>query len=98
MDDELLAANPRETYVSSVREEAAEYKKRGKKMIKAEVADTGDVDYRKLNGYEMAYVLTNYVTSEGNDYQTVYQKYALRKDNNGNWKILGFEKSDEDGL
>ena len=98
MDEELLAANPKESYVSSVKEEAKEYKSRGKKMLKAEVADTGDVDYKKSNGDELAYVLTNYVTSEGNEYQNVYQKYVLRKDKDGNWKILGFERSDEDGL
>ena len=98
IDDELLAANPRDTYIASVKAEAKEYKTRGKKMVKAEVADTSDVAYKKLHGDEMAYVLVNYVTSEGNDYQTTYQKYALRKSNAGRWKIVAFELSDEDGI
>ncbi len=96
-DADLLQANPRATYIKSVKAEITEYKNRGKKMLKAEVCDTSDVVYQKVNNSDMAYVLTNYVTSEGSEYQTVYQKYALRKDAEGCWKIVAFELSDEDG-
>ena len=82
-DAELLQINPRDQYIASV---------------KADVCDTNDVTYKKLNGDEMAYVLATYVVSEGNDYQTTYQKYALRKSDEGRWKILAFELSDEDGI
>ncbi|MBR1628984.1 MAG: hypothetical protein IJ679_06940, partial [Lachnospiraceae bacterium] len=74
------------------------YKTRNKRMIKADVCDTSDVAYKKMNGNEMAYVLVNYVTSEGNDYQDTYQKFALRKNSEGRWKILAFQLSDKDGL
>ncbi len=98
MDEELLSVNPRDSYIMSVKADSESYKTRGKKMLKAEVCDTGDVEYKKQDGRQMAYVLVNYVVSEGSDYQTTYQKYALRKDENGLWKILAFELSDEDGL
>lgn len=97
-DDDLLQANPRDQYIAAVKAEVEEYATRKKKMVKADVADTNDVVYKKLNGDEMAYVLATYVVSEGSDYQTTYQKYALRKSNEGRWKIVAFELSDEDGI
>ena len=97
LDADLLQANPRDRYITSVKAEIAEYRNRGKKMLKSDVCDTSDVEYREVNGDDMAYVLCNYVTSEGSEYQNVYQKYALRRDAEGQWKIIAFELSDEDG-
>ena len=97
-DSDLLQANPREQYLQSVRSDIADFRVRKKKMLKTDVCDSSDVEYKKLNGNQMAYVLVNYMVSEGNDYQDTYQKYALRKGGDGRWKILAFELSNEDGI
>ena len=45
----------------------------------------------------MAYVQVHYFMAEGSDYENTYQKFALRKDQDGNYKIIAFELTDEDG-
>ena len=97
-DADLLQANPREAYIASVHNDINDFHTRGKKMIKADVCDTNEVAYKRLNGDELAYVLVNFMISEGNDYQDTYQKFALRKNSEGRWKILAFELSNEDGI
>ncbi len=96
-DADLLQQNPRDVYVESVKREVAEYRERNKKMVSADVCDTSDVTYKKVNGDNMAYVLAYYFTSEATEYQRVYQKYALREDVLGNYKIIAFKLSDENG-
>lgn len=96
-DADLLQVNPRDVYIESVRTEIKLYKERNKKMVQADVADTNDIVYKQLDGDDMAYVDARYFTSEGSSYQNTYQKYALRKDGAGKWKIIAFELTDEDG-
>ncbi len=96
-DADLIQQNPRDIYVESVKRDIEEYRKRNKKMVSTNVCDTSDVTYKKVNGDKMAYVLAYYFTTEGTEYQQVYQKYALREDMLGNYKIIAFQLSDENG-
>ncbi len=96
-DADLIQQNPRDVYVASVKSDIQAYKDRNKKMVTTNVCDTSDVTYKKLNGNDMAYVLAYYFVSEGSSSQQTYQKYALRKDDIGNYKILAFELSDANG-
>ncbi len=96
-DADLLQQNPRDVYVRNVKKEVEDYRVRNKKMVSTDVCDTSDVTYKKVDGDNMAYVLAYYFTSEGSDYQRVYQKYALREDMFGNYKIIAFRLSDENG-
>ena len=96
-DPALLQQNPRDVYVANVKAEIKDFRERKKKIVTTDVCDTSDVIYKKMNGDDMAYVLAYYFISEGSDYQATYQKYALRKDDFGNYKILAFQLSDENG-
>ena len=96
-DSDLIQQNPRDVYVASVRSDISTFHARNKKMVTTDVCDTSDVVYKKMGGNDMAYVLAYYFVSEGSDYQQTYQKYALRKDKSGNYKILAFTLSDQNG-
>lgn len=96
-DPALLQQNPRDLYVAAVKGEISDFKERNKKIVTTDVCDTSDVIYKKRNGDDMAYVLAYYYITEGSEGQVTYQKYALRKDDFGNYKILAFELSDENG-
>ncbi|MBQ7677160.1 MAG: hypothetical protein IJT32_02885 [Lachnospiraceae bacterium] len=96
-DPALLQQNPRDVYVANVKAEIKDFRERKKRIVTTDVCDTSDVIYKKMNGDDMAYVLAYYFISEGSDYQATYQKYALRKDDFGNYKILAFQLSDENG-
>ena len=96
-DADLLQANPREFYVANVKADITEYKDRGREIRQSSVQSSGDVEYKTIKDRDYAYVIAYYFTKEGSTYTRTYQKYALRKDDMGKWKILAFELTDEDG-
>lgn len=91
-DEELLEANPKEDYKKSVLADTADFDSRKRSITKASVCDSKDVIYRSdaTNGDEIAYVLASYFVKEGNGYDKTYQQYVLRKNADGNWKILTY--------
>ncbi len=96
-DADLLQANPREFYVANVKADITEYRDRGREIRQSSVQSSGDVEYKTIKDRDYAYVISYYFTKEGSTYTRTYQKYALRKDDMGKWKILAFELTDEDG-
>lgn len=97
MDVDLLAQNPRSTYIQNMRGEIMDYKARGRKIISTDVGDSAEVKTDVVNGEEVAYVTSYYLVTEGSDYNRSYQTYVLRMDQNRNYKILGYEQTDENG-
>ena len=51
-----------------------------------------DVKYMTDNGDDIAYVTASYFIKTGSSYTKTYQEYVLRKDDDGDWKILTFYK------
>ena len=96
-DADLLQANPREFYVANVKADITDYRSRGREIRQSSVQSSGDVEYKTIKDREYAYVIAYYFTKEGSTYTRTYQKFALRKDELGKWKILAFELTDEDG-
>ncbi|MDC7280415.1 MULTISPECIES: DUF6715 family protein [Pseudobutyrivibrio] len=96
MDDELLQYNPRDTYLASLNLEIQDYKNRSRTIVSATVSDSKEVQYKTVNGYECAFVSTYYFIREGSSYDRTYEDFCLRKDKNGNWKILTWRLSSED--
>ena len=97
MDADLLQMNPKDMYVASVRDDVADYKNHNRKIVSIDVADTANVEYVKKDGKDYAFVQVYYFVKEGSNFQNTYQKYALRKDDSGKWKILAIELTDGDG-
>lgn len=93
-DVDLVANNPKEVYVASVKSEIQDYKDKSRKLVTADVGDSEDVIYETVNGSDMAYIIGHYFVKENTSYADTYQKYALRKDADGNWKILGYQLCD----
>ncbi len=96
-DADLLQANPRDFYVTNVKADITEYKDRGREIKQSSVQSSGDVEYKTIKDRDYAYVIAYYFTKEGSTYTRTYQKFALRKDEMGKWKILAFQLTDEDG-
>ena len=46
--------------------------------------------YKKVDGSDCAYVTASYFLRSTKAYNRANQEYVLRKDENGDWKILGF--------
>lgn len=97
MDDELLERNPSDVYDASVRLDINDFNAHDRTIVTTDVCDTNDVIYKRVDGDDLAYVIGYYFIKEGSNYTSSYQKYVLRKDDAGNYKILGFELCDKDG-
>lgn len=93
-DEELLAENPEETHLLNLTQELAAFRGDGKAMIQANVCDSNEVDYIDVDGASGALLEASYFIKEGSkEFTRTYQQFLLRKDDSGNWKILGFEKA-----
>ena len=95
-DDELKAKNPKDEYMKTLSNEIEEYKTKDKTISQTAVCSSNDVLYRNDNGDEIAYVNASYFIKEGKDHVKTYEQYVLRKDEKGNWKILGYYEIEED--
>lgn len=91
-DDDLLKKNEKESYIESVKSDAAQYEENNKSISQTDVCDSNDVKYMTDNGDDIAYVTASYFIKNGSSYTKTYQEYVLRKDDDGDWKILTFYK------
>lgn len=91
-DDDLLKKNKKESYIESVKSDAAQYEEDNKSISQTDVCDSNDVKYMTDNGDDIAYVTASYFIKTGSSYTKTYQEYVLRKDGDGDWKILTFYK------
>lgn len=95
-DAELLENNPREEYFEQLRAEIEDYRERSKTIVNSSVCSSNDVNYQTVDGDECAYVTASYFINENKNYSRTNQMYVLRKDEEGNWKILVFYKIEGD--
>ena len=92
-DEELLEANPEESHLQSLEQEIAAFQADDKVMIQANVCDSNEVDYIDVDGSSGALLEASYFIKKGTkEFSRTYQQFLLRKDEGGNWKILGFVK------
>ena len=92
LDEELLANNPREEYFTALKAEIEDYHKNKRRITKSTVCDSNEVEYRTVEGDECAYVSVSYFIDEDKEFMNTYEMFVLRKDAEGNWKILGFDQ------
>lgn len=99
MDAELQAENPEEEHLAALKTDVAAYAALEKKITTTKVADSADVQYKKVDGRECAYVSSSYFIKEGEaEFERTVQMYVLRKDEAENWKIVGFNLVEGDSL
>ena len=91
MDQELADNNPAEQYSQQVRQEAENYRRQKKTINNASVCDTNEVKYATIEGAECAYVESSYFVRSKDGFTKSFQDYILRRDADGNWKILAFQ-------
>lgn len=96
-DKELADMNPRDSYLQSLKNDVQNYKTHERKISSTGVCDSDEVKYYTVDGDNMASVIANYFVTEGSGYSKVYQKYALREDEDGHWKIIAFDLCDSEG-
>jgi len=96
MDSDLLKANPKDTYFEGVKKDIKSYSDRKARIISSDVENSSYIEYKTVKGYECAYAEAYYFSKEGSNFLRTYQNYCLRKDKDGNWKILTWKVVDGD--
>lgn len=99
LDEELQENNPEQQFIYSVRADANEYKENKKTITSYTICSTDDVIYKTVDDRECAYVTCSYFIKNGDKgFENTYQCYVLRKDAEGQWKILVYYliEGDED--
>lgn len=92
-DEELLEGNPKESHMINLLQEIAAFRSDEKVMIQANVCDSNEIDYIDVDGASGALLEASYFMKQGSkEFSRTYQQFLLRKDESGNWKILGFVK------
>lgn len=98
-DPELQDANPAATYINNLKAEIVRFKGQGIKVSSYSLPASTEVDYFKEDGFEFARINLS-LTMWQNKYAAITrEKFLLRKDINGRWKIYGWvaeeSKNDE---
>lgn len=92
-DEELLASNSEEANLEKLMQEITAFRDDGKVIIQANVCDSNEVDYIDVEDSSGALLESSYFIKKGSkEFSRTYQQYLMRKDESGNWKILGFVK------
>lgn len=89
-DEELLNNNPQEKYFNALSEDVGEYSKAKRIVMSYAVESSDDVEYYTEEDKEYAIVNASYTLRETEDFTKANEEYILRKDEEGNWKILGW--------
>ena len=95
-DDELLSQNGNdyETYLMNLKLEIVSYKADDKSIKNYEVQSKNTVATYKIDSENYAEVSVKYYFQVDDDVVAFYEKYTLRQDDAGQWKILYWEMSD----
>ena len=89
LDEELLENNPEQQFLRNWRADINDYKTNKRTIESYTICGTDEVIYKEVDGRECAYVTCSYFIKDGNDgFKNTVQRYVLRKDANGDWKIL----------
>lgn len=90
-DEELLEHNEWGAYIINLTAEIMRYKEAGKTLSSCSVAASTDVDMFEDDGYSFARISCGYTILQGKQSTSIMQIYLLRKDEDGHWKIYGWD-------
>ena len=91
MDESLLANNPEEEYYNKLKQEIKTYKSKKRTITNIIYDKSTEVVYSAVHDVQTASLNCTYYIQTGNRLVTSTETYILRKDENGNWKILGWK-------
>lgn len=90
-DHELRANQTDEDYLRALRAEIANFKSQNKIISSYSAGSSADVEYYNFRGDEWAQLVVQYNLRIGTGFQGSIQRFLLRKDADGHWKIYGWE-------
>lgn len=97
-DLDLIMNQTQEEYLSDLKDDIATFETGNITILRSSVTPATDVDYFNYDGRECARLYSVYTLRSGTVNQLSREVFIMRKDDEGHWKILGFELvEDEEG-
>ncbi len=97
-DEEFLASegNSYEDMLAALKKDKEEFK-REKRMISSYLVDgEKKVEHAELDGKECATLMSSILETAGSKNTQTYAEFICRRDGDGRWKILGWERTSAD--
>ena len=91
-DEDLLKENTYEKQYEELQKELDSYKKAKMKIVTIKLPELDDIERGYSKGKEQALVNVGISMKEKSEWQQVTQQYVVRQDEDGRWKILGWQK------
>ncbi|MCH5268416.1 MAG: hypothetical protein J1E62_08745 [Lachnospiraceae bacterium] len=94
-DEELLAesGNSWDNMYDNLKKDKEQYAKDSQVIATYAVQKSSTVNYATIDGKECATVVTGTSLKAKSKREQTYEKFMLRKDSKGNWRILGWEQT-----
>lgn len=92
-DEELLENNPSETYFEKLKDEISKYHENEIKVDSYDVQEGSAIRKYKREGKQYALVIAKVVTRDSKVRSSVNEKFVLRENQDGNYKILGWKET-----
>ena len=89
-DQELNDNNKEEENFLSLKSEVEDYQNMSQTISSYTLSSSTSVEYWKKEGRDMASLYCTYIFRKGKSTSSVTEQFILRKDDAGNWKILGW--------
>ena len=90
-DEELAANNDWNKYIMMLQSEIVKFQDKSLRISSYNLSSSTDVDYFTEDGFDFARLHCTYTLSSGSVKQPVDQVFLLRKDDNGHWRIFGWD-------
>lgn len=93
-DDELKGNKTEEEYLRDLKSDIASMQKNGCVVSSYSISASTDVEYFTEDGYDWARLYCIYGIRKGTTWINSEEKFLLRKDADGHWKIYGWTLAD----
>ncbi len=97
-DEELLEKNPVESQIRIINEEIDKFHEVDKELTNYLIENKEDFNYWIEEDVEYASIVASISFAESKEIIKVFEQFTLRRDENGQWRILGWELSDKDSI
>lgn len=93
-DKELLDNNDETIYLVKLKSEVKTFQEAGRRIYRISIASSSNVDTFKQDGFEFARLSCSYYISESGHTFIQDMIYLMRRDENRQWKIYGWDRAE----
>lgn len=97
-DRELLLNNPRDVYLMNLKKEISDFQAKGIKVSSYATSAATDVDFFSQDGYKFARLNLVLTIRQDKEAGLTKEKMLLRRDDEGHWKIYGWQLISDDSV